>query len=74
MEPNFEFTFRTAMDMYLPLFTILEFIFYFGWLKVSNQFVVVFVNKVAFDKNVVGFAASFLYGPGPFHTAGLTFL
>ncbi len=23
------------MDMYVPLFTMLEFIFYFGWLKVS---------------------------------------
>jgi hypothetical protein len=26
------------MDMYVPFFTILEFIFYFGWLKVSLLF------------------------------------
>lgn len=29
----------TAMDMYLPLFTILEFVFYFGWLKVAESLI-----------------------------------
>ncbi len=39
----FLFCRKTLMDMYVPLFTMLEFIFYFGWLKVSLPIKIIFM-------------------------------
>ena len=33
----------TLLDIYIPFFTLLQFVFYFGWLKVNS-------NKQHFDK------------------------